>query len=126
MAKADADLVAARHLLAADPPLTWIVAFHAQQCAEKAIKAYLVWNQLPAPFTHNIGCLLDACGREVGTALAGAVALSRCAVTARYPLPQGDPSESEARAAVETAGKVREFIVANLRADGAIGTPTGT
>jgi HEPN domain-containing protein len=42
LAKAKNDLITARTMLETDPPITDIVCFHAQQCAEKALKAFLV------------------------------------------------------------------------------------
>ncbi len=40
LAKAKNDLITARTMLDTDPPITDIVYFHAQQCAEKALKAF--------------------------------------------------------------------------------------
>ena len=56
--KADHDLTAAAHLLTlgADCP-TDTVGFHAQQCAEKCIKALLVFRATPFPRTHDIRLL---------------------------------------------------------------------
>ncbi|MEO1068074.1 MAG: HEPN domain-containing protein [Cyanobacteria bacterium J06638_6] len=42
LAKAEADLQAAELLLNAANPLLDIVCYHAQQCAEKYLKGYLV------------------------------------------------------------------------------------
>ena len=36
-----------------------LVAYHAQQCAEKCLKAYLVAGLTDFPCTHNIGVLLE-------------------------------------------------------------------
>ena len=60
LAKADADLRARDGLLAA-AALSEIAAFHAQQAAEKALKAFLVWNQVEFPRTHDIKRLLALC-----------------------------------------------------------------
>jgi len=38
-----------------------IVAYHAQQAAEKAFKAFLVFNDKFVPKTHNLNVLLDQC-----------------------------------------------------------------
>ena len=42
----------------ADPP-TRLVACHAQQCAEKYLKSYLVLRCVDFPYTHNISRLLE-------------------------------------------------------------------
>ncbi|WP_342452697.1 HEPN domain-containing protein [Thermococcus stetteri] len=38
-------------------------AFHAQQCAEKALKAFLVWSGKPLKKTHDIGELIILCSQ---------------------------------------------------------------
>ena len=44
-----ADLAAARHLLSGGADLLYGAAFHAQQAAEKFLKAALVWHQVEFP-----------------------------------------------------------------------------
>ena len=68
LAKADVDLSAARVLLDTGAHAD-AVAFHAQQAAEKALKAFLVWNQVEFPKTHDIKRLLVLC-RSVDAELA--------------------------------------------------------
>jgi HEPN domain-containing protein len=58
-----------------------ILAFHAQQAAEKALKALLVRRQVEFPFIHTIGPLLNLC-REAG--FEGTEALSSTAILTRY------------------------------------------
>ena len=65
-----------------------ILAFHAQQAAEKALKALLVQRQVEFPHTHVIGLLLNLCrtaGYEDNETLTEAVGLTRYAVATRYP-----------------------------------------
>src|SRR5919199_1640727 len=65
-----------------------ILAFHAQQAAEKALKALLIRRQIEFPRTHAIGVLLNLCERagfEGIDALADASHLTRYAVATRYP-----------------------------------------
>lgn len=57
--KANADLMAARHLLTGGALLSFGAAFHAQQAVEKLLKAVLVWHQVEFPKTHDIGRILD-------------------------------------------------------------------
>jgi len=52
--RASEDLRAGKHDLTARPPLCNDVAFHAQQCAEKAMKAFLVYHERPFRKTHNL------------------------------------------------------------------------
>ena len=55
--KASHDLAAGRALLAASPPPLDIAVYHCQQAAEKAIKAWLVWKDMPFPKTHDLEAL---------------------------------------------------------------------
>ncbi len=56
---ADADLAAARYLLSGGTEVVRGAVFHAQQAAEKFLKAGLVWHQVEFPKTHDIGRLAD-------------------------------------------------------------------
>jgi HEPN domain-containing protein len=39
-------------------PIYWAIAFHAQQCAEKALKGLLTFHDIRAGKTHNIENLI--------------------------------------------------------------------
>ncbi len=41
------------------------LCYHAQQCAEKALKAVLVARGVPAPKTHSIGLLPDLLSEQM-------------------------------------------------------------
>ncbi|MBI2403686.1 MAG: HEPN domain-containing protein [Gemmatimonadetes bacterium] len=85
------------------------LCFHAQQAAEKAVKAVLVARQVDFPKTHVIGELLKLVERE-GVTIAGRVweasDLTPYAVRARYPGSEEDIEEAEHRWAVELAEEV--------------------
>ncbi|RLC46762.1 MAG: DNA-binding protein [Candidatus Coatesbacteria bacterium] len=57
--KADHDLITAKQTLLLPDGPTDTVCFHTQQAVEKALKAVLVWNQVPFPKTHNLIRLMD-------------------------------------------------------------------
>jgi HEPN domain-containing protein len=64
------------------------LCFHAQQAAEKAIKAVLVFHNKPFPRTHSIEHLLKILKQEkmvVPRIVEKAQSLTDYAVTARYP-----------------------------------------
>ena len=86
-----------------------IAAFHAQQAAEKVLKALLVLRQVDFPRTHSIGALLALC-EEAGFAgaqeLIDASSLTRYAVTTRYPGDEEPVSREEAREATTLAAQV--------------------
>ena len=59
---ADEDLNLASHAfgLGAKSPYR-LIAYHAQQCAEKYLKAFLVYHNVDFPYTHSIRVLLKLC-----------------------------------------------------------------
>ncbi|MBC8446023.1 MAG: HEPN domain-containing protein [Chloroflexi bacterium] len=109
-ALAEEDYLLARSALRRKRPLRYGACFHAQQCAEKYLKALLVFRGHVFPRTHDLLALSDLC------TLAGVIVpiapdeldrLSACAVQVRYP---GDePTLEEARRAMEIAKAVRRF-----------------
>lgn len=94
------DLRVAELALGDSDPLINEALFHAQQAAEKALKAYLVWHEVRYPLTHDIRRLLDLCAKIDATLddeLSPAVALTQFAVRFRYP-GEDQPTLDEARA----------------------------
>ena len=61
--KADNDLKTARTMLTTEPPITDTVCFHAQQCAEKSLKAFLVFADIHVEKTHYLPRLVELCRR---------------------------------------------------------------
>lgn len=61
LGKAERDLLAAERALSGDVPLRDVAAFHLQQSAEKALKAYLTWHDQPFRRTHDLLFLVGAC-----------------------------------------------------------------
>ncbi len=57
--KARADLGASGVLLRGDTSYPLAAAFHAQQAAEKLLKALLVWHRVAFPKTHDMARLVD-------------------------------------------------------------------
>ena len=84
--------------------------FHAQQAAEKALKALFESVALPVPRTHDLVVLLDhlesARVLDPQPLREAALVLSAYAVDARYPGFEADPDE--AREAVRLAAAVLE------------------
>lgn len=96
-----------------------IAAFHAQQAAEKALKALLVQQQIDFPRTHSIGVLL-ALLEEAGISgvqdLIDATGLTRYAVSTRYPGEEEPVGRAEAQEAAGLATRVFDWVVAQLPA----------
>jgi HEPN domain-containing protein len=85
------------------------LCFHAQQGAEKAIKAVLVMRQVEFPKTHVIEELLDLvahAGQQVPPEVRHSARLTRYATGARYPGGAEDVTEDDHRRALELAERV--------------------
>jgi HEPN domain-containing protein len=121
LAYADEDLRVARYgfSIPENPPFR-VITFHAQQCAEKCVKAYLVFLGVDFPFTHSLRRLVDLCAAAAPWAeeLRDAEELSPYAITARYPGEDLVVSEAGARRAVEIAERVQEIIRNAFRQEG--------
>lgn len=117
LAKAGADLRVSRHLMGGAANLSYGAAFHAQQAAEKFLKAVLVWHQVEFAKTHDIGRLIDLV-RAADTTLADlvrdAAALTPYGVELRYPGDLPEPTPAEALEAVALAERVRQAVLQHL------------
>jgi HEPN domain-containing protein len=111
VAMAEEDYLLARSALRRKKPLRYGGCFHTQQCAEKYLKAVLVFREQAFPKTHDLLALSDLCAQ------AGVVIpidpdeldrLSAYAVQVRYP---GDePTLEETHHAMEITRAVRRFV----------------
>ena len=118
VSKAEGDyLTAGRELRARKSPNYDAVCFHAQQCAEKYLKAVLQENDKRIPKIHFLLELLAMILKFDGSyefLKADLEVLEDYAVRFRYP---GDLAEKDqAKAAYTSAGVVREFIKQKLGA----------
>lgn len=115
--KAENDLINAQNSIKIKPqPPLDTVCFHAQQCAEKYLKAFLTNNEIDFEKTHDLGELaglaskvdesfleiFDACRR-----------LTDYAVDIRYPLFE-EPTMEEAIEAIDMAVRIKEFVLKRL------------
>jgi len=114
---ARADLRAARLLLTDTEVPARIACFHAQQAAEKALKAALVASATPFRKTHDIVVLAGLAGERIAAELASLdlVALQPWAVDGRYPGDLPDAAEAEAAEVLEVAEAVVEAVRRSLR-----------
>jgi HEPN domain-containing protein len=105
--KARNDLIAARATLATGEALD-TVCFHAQQAAEKSLKALLALDDVEYPWRHDLGELLELVKprwREVASIEERVIALAPFAVAVRYE-DAADPAPDEARLALDAAHRV--------------------
>jgi len=113
--KAESDLINARMCLSARQALD-TVCFHAQQAAEKCLKAYLAACEVEFPFIHNLEKLIELCtqcdpsfldikplGQE----------LTPYAVELRYD-DEFWPSFEIAQQALEAALAIQDFVMERI------------
>jgi HEPN domain-containing protein len=118
IAKATNDLVAGERLMAAGGPYD-AVCFHAQQAAEKALKALLAFAQAPIPHTHNLEDLQAACAQFTSVTVPARLSawelaeLTPFAVESRYDV-EFSPDQQTARQAVTLAGEVCAAVAAAI------------
>jgi len=81
------------------------LCFHAQQAAEKALKAVLVAYGIPVPKTHNLRTLLDLLPPDLTPPLEvqQAVGLTDYAVASRYPGTSETIEEEDRQEAISLA-----------------------
>ncbi len=118
--KALEDLRGAEVLLQADPPFASLAAFHAQQAAEKSLKAFLLWNSRIFGKTHDLQRLGRECADIDGTLedVSNRVApISVYAVEPRYPADLPNPSIDQAKEALRLARELFDAILARLPAE---------
>lgn len=114
--KAEGDLRAAEHLLALEQEDRFTAAFHAQQAAEKFLKALLVRHQIPFPKTHDLGELLTLVAKAeaaLAVELAPAAMLTPFGLDFRYPGEQV-ADFAIAQEAVAEARKIRGAVLRHL------------
>jgi len=114
--KAEGDFTTAgRELRARKSPNYDAVCFHAQQCAEKYLKAILQEHDKHIPKIHNLIELMLLCEKIDGSfemLRADLVIMERFSVRTRYP---GETAEKEdAQSAYAAAGIVRTFVKQKL------------
>ncbi|MCG3128519.1 MAG: hypothetical protein CHACPFDD_03408 [Phycisphaerae bacterium] len=87
-----------------------VVAFLAQQAAEKYLKATLVNSRICFPKPHDLVALVSLCRQisdEFESLVGAAAVLQPFAVDVRYPGPA--PGEAAVRAAIENMDVIRTF-----------------
>ncbi len=107
---AEEDLNFAKHGLNISSGVSYrIITFHAQQCVEKYLKAFLVFHKIDFPYTHNITTLLDLCSEIDKSAerLRDAEILTGYSTVMRYPGEYEKLQKKDALNSIKLAEKVR-------------------
>ena len=117
LAKAAQDLRRIEILLAAEPPDAEGALFHSQQAAEKAIKGFLTWHDVPFRRVHELDVIGEQCAvldHSLSDVMSRADALTKYAWRFRYPGAPYEPTLEEGRAAFDLAREVVNAILRRL------------
>lgn len=93
------------------------VTFDAQQAAEKYLKGFLVYHGCRPPKIHDLVELLAVCtdhGPELSVLKPDCRDLTQLAGVSRYPDNPGEPTEADARKAVDIAHRIRDVVRARV------------
>lgn len=116
LGKAGEDLRVCRRLVR-EVGLSGVAGFHAQQAAEKALKAFLVWHQVEFSKSHDVGKILELVSLidvELASRVKAAGSLTPFAVQYRYPTDLPEPTVEDIGMAVRIAEHVFEEVLARL------------
>jgi HEPN domain-containing protein len=113
------DMITACHMFNdVYPKETEIAVFHCQQCAEKALKAYLAAHEIDPPKIHHLPILCKMCAdidANFQSIMDMASDLNPYAVAARYP-KQLVSDDAEVKLAIDKAQRIYDFCVAKIDA----------
>jgi HEPN domain-containing protein len=116
--KADNDFKTGKDELSTKNPATDMICFHMQQCVEKYLKAFLIYNNHEISKTHNLTLLLQECMeidndfdklREIE-----ADELTVYAVTSRYPDDFYIPELEETKIALFITEEVKKIVLKKI------------
>jgi len=113
---AETDLRAAYALLDGEEFFPRQICFLSQQCAEKAIKAILIYEEVDFPKNHDLDRLRDLVpnGWKVKKQFPDLAELTIWSVESRYPGDMPDALEHEAREILQLAESLFNTVSAEL------------
>lgn len=113
---ASQDLASAKYLVNMKPVPLEIICYHCQQCAEKYMKAYLVFKNKEVIKTHDLTALykeligIDKTFEEIKDEC---IDLTDFSVTTRYPYKL-ELDVTDMNKAITDAEKIQKFIASRL------------
>ena len=113
LGKSRNDLESARRLIEGENPLTDTAIYHTQQCAEKALKAFLNYRGLGTVKTHDLRVLVEhAMEKDSGftSVYEDALSLNPFSTAYRYPDIIFNPKIEEVREAIQAALRIFDFV----------------
>lgn len=111
--KAENDLKSAKKLIEGTDPIYDTSIYHAQQCAEKALKAYLSYKDQPIQKTHDVQFLVELCielDEIFESIMEDAILLNPYSTLFRYPDIILEPEKEDVIDAIEKAENILHFV----------------
>ncbi|MBI5307125.1 MAG: HEPN domain-containing protein [Planctomycetes bacterium] len=113
LVKAEHDLASAQRLSEGAKPILDTAIYHTQQCAEKALKAYLSFMKQPIEKTHDVEHLVGLCAtidESFNSLLNNAKVLTPYDTAFRYPDFDMVPDMEDVLDAIEKAKSILDFV----------------
>lgn len=115
--KAENDLLNAKTVIKITNPPTDTICFHAQQCAEKYLEAFLISKDKEIIRTHNLRFLLEECkefSEDFEILREEAIILNSYSIETRYPGDFIEYTVEEVQRAIEMGEKIKKNIVKKM------------
>ena len=112
------DLKSSKKLIEGDDAVLDTSIYHTQQCAEKALKAYLAFKKHPVEKTHDVEYLIELCSEynpEFENLIEDAEKLNPYSTLYRYPGILLEPEEEDVREAIQVAEKILKFVEKKIK-----------
>lgn len=119
LAKASSDLRSAVKLSKDGDDTLDTAVYHTQQCAEKSLKAYLIFKKQRVPYTHDLEKILELCAQHdmsFKQLLSDALDLLPYAIYSRYPDDRFFIDRDEAIQAIKKARAILNFVKKKINA----------
>ena len=120
--KAENDLKTGKDEMDTNKPAFDTICFHMQQCVEKYLKCFLIFNGKEIKKTHNLAEIINECSETdadyENMYNIRANELTKYAVDIRYGDEFYFPALEETKQAIQTAEKVKDFVRKKLEDKG--------
>jgi HEPN domain-containing protein len=113
LVKAKNDLKSAKKLMKGKDIIKDTAIYHCQQCAEKALKAFLLYNKKPLKKTHDLELLVDLCieiDKDFDEIYDLAVTLVPYSTLFRYPDELIEPDQEDVYDAIDKAERIYSIV----------------
>jgi HEPN domain-containing protein len=115
--KANNDLRSSKKLMKGEDTVLDTAIYHTQQCAEKALKAYLAYKQHPIEKTHDVEYLIELCSEydpEFGNLIEESETLNPYSTFFRYPGPVLEPEKDDVYEAIKIAERILTSVTEKI------------